>query len=52
VAGFSYLANQPTVSRGTLWVDRSNTTAVDLYEGLGMVEIMVNREFEMPTGDR
>jgi mycothiol synthase len=52
VAGFSYLASQPTVSRGTLWVDRSNTTAVNLYEDLGMVEIMVNREFEMPIGDR
>jgi mycothiol synthase len=45
LAGFEYLSKQPGVRRGTLWVDRANVRAVALYEGLGMAQDSVNREF-------
>lgn len=45
LAGFAYLSRQPQVRRGTLWVDRGNTRAVALYEGLGMAQDTINREF-------
>lgn len=46
VAGFNHLATKPEMERGTLWVDLSNTAAVTLYRDLGMVDTLVNREFE------
>lgn len=49
LAGFDHLAREHDVSIGTLWVDRSNETAVRLYSALGMVDVRVNREFEVPT---
>ncbi len=45
-AGLEYLANHPDVSRGTLWVDLGNKTAVELYRSIGMTQDLVNREFE------
>ena len=50
IAGFDHLANQPEVTRGTLWVDLSNTVAVNLYKDLGMTDALVNREFERAAG--
>jgi mycothiol synthase len=50
IGGFDYLAKQPGVSRGTLWVDLSNTPAVNLYRNLGMTDALVNREFERGVG--
>ena len=49
IAGFSHLATEPGVTRGTLWVDLSNTAAVNLYRDLGMVDTSINREFERPN---
>jgi len=43
--GFNYLAAQPEVTRGTLWVDTANEKAMHLYESTGMVRERVNREF-------
>lgn len=48
IAGFNHLATEPDVTRGTLWVDLSNTAAVNLYRDLGMVDTLINREFERP----
>ena len=48
-AGFDYLARQPNVSVGTLWVDTSHEKALRLYKDIGMAEIRFNREFEVPT---
>jgi mycothiol synthase len=50
IAGYNHLATEPGVTRGTLWVDLSNTTAVSLYRDLGMVDALVNREFERAVG--
>lgn len=52
LAGFEYLSRQPGVRRGTLWVDRANMRAVALYEGLGMAQDSVNREFVHQTLNR
>lgn len=49
IAGFNHLATEPAVTRGTLWVDLSNTAAVNLYRDLGMVDTLINREFERPV---
>lgn len=46
LAGFGYLANRTEVRGGTLWVDLTNTSAVAMYERIGMRQSMVNREFE------
>lgn len=46
IAGFNHLATEPRVTRGTLWVDLANAAAVNLYRDLGMVNTLVNREFE------
>jgi mycothiol synthase len=48
VAGFDYLAGQPEVTRGTLWVDLGSEVAVSLYESVGMQRLQTNREFERP----
>lgn len=50
IAGFGHLATVPNATRGTLWVDLSNTAAVNLYQDLGMAETLVNREFERAIG--
>ena len=44
-AGFTYLAGLVDVRRGALWVDRSNATAVALYQSLGMKRERSNSEF-------
>jgi len=50
IAGYNHLATEPGVTRGTLWVDLSNRAAVHLYRDLGMVDRLVNREFERAVG--
>lgn len=45
-AGFAHLAAEPTVERGSLWVDAANDPAITLYESLGMVVTTTNAEFE------
>jgi len=49
LAGFGYLSECRDVHRGTLWVDSDNERAVALYEGLGMTQDLVNREFVQLT---
>ena len=46
VAGFGHLAERGDVTRGTLWVDADNASAVGLYESIGMRTERVNTEFE------
>lgn len=48
LAGFAHLANRTEVSEGMLWVDLANTSAVALYESIGMNTSTVNREFDRP----
>ncbi len=43
--GFNYLAAQPNVTRGSLWVDTANEKAMRLYESTGMASERTNREF-------
>jgi mycothiol synthase len=45
LAGFEWLARQPSVERGTLWVDEANDAALSLYRDLGMEILRRNREF-------
>lgn len=45
-AGFAHLSRSGTVTRGTLWVDTENSSAMAMYEHIGMVELRSNREFE------
>ncbi len=44
-AGFDYLACRQDVTRGVLWVDRSNTDAMGLYTSFGMERERSIREF-------
>ena len=51
LAGFDHLARTEHASKGTLWVDLSNTAALGLYRRLGMREVRFNREFEVVRPD-
>ncbi|MGI9584873.1 MAG: GNAT family N-acetyltransferase [Acidimicrobiia bacterium] len=44
--GFRHLSRQEGVTRGSLWVDESNTGAVDLYVSAGMRAERTTKEFE------
>jgi len=44
-AGFDYLADRQDVTRGVLWVDRSNSDAMGLYTSIGMERERSIREF-------
>lgn len=44
--GFRYLAAVPTVRRGTLWMDTSDSVAMRMYTGIGMTQERVNTEFQ------
>ncbi len=46
LGGFAFLAGEPAVARGTLWVDLGNESAVALYRSLGMEQDRVTREYE------
>lgn len=45
-AGFGVLSSDDRVRRGSLWVDESNTRAVELYASIGMRVERSIREFE------
>lgn len=46
-AGLDLLGKRHDVTRGTLWVDDANVTAVELYESIGMTPDSENLEFEL-----
>jgi mycothiol synthase len=46
-AGLDLLGKRDDVTRGTLWVDDANVTAVELYESIGMTSDSENLEFEL-----
>jgi mycothiol synthase len=48
--GFRHLSEQPSVNRGTLWVDQSNSGAMDLYTSVGMGIERVTSEYEYRKG--
>jgi mycothiol synthase len=47
IAGYEHLVASHRAERGTLWVDESNRSAVNVYEGIGMRVETRNREFSL-----
>jgi mycothiol synthase len=45
IAGYEHLVASHRAERGTLWVDESNRSAVNIYERIGMQVETRNREF-------